>query len=264
MNNLPWFRMYHEAVDDAKLKLLAFEDRWHFVAILCCKCQGVLDEQQPELMRRMVAVKLGLDLRELDEVARRLAEVDLVDRETLQPIAWEDRQFKSDNSAERVKAYRKRQKKQQHKQVKRYCNVTVTAQDTDTEADKDTEQRLKPLSNSASESDPVAVVFAHWQNVMQHPRAKLDDKRRRKIRDRLKDGYTVDDLMQAVDGCKRSPHHMGENDRGAVYDDIELICRDAPHLDKFIKLADGPDISDLSAAGRQTAAAAAEWMESMT
>jgi hypothetical protein len=258
--------MYHEAVDDAKLKLLAFEDRWHFVAILCCKCQGVLDDQQPELMRRMVAVKLGLDLRELDEVARRLSNVGLLDAESLQPTAWDNRQFLSDSdptAAERARRYRKNKKKEASRVTSRTRHGCVTGIDTDTEADKDTEQDIKPLSDSASESDPVAVVFAHWQNVMHHPRAKLDDKRRRKIRDRLKDGYTVGDLMQAVDGCKRSPHHMGENDRGAVYDDIELICRDAPHVDKFIKLADGPDISDLSAAGRQTAAAAAEWMEGM-
>ena len=73
----PWFRLYSEAVDDEKLRLLAFEDRWHFIALMCCKNSGILDDQSP-LMRRKVAVKLGLDLRELDEVARRLSEVGLI------------------------------------------------------------------------------------------------------------------------------------------------------------------------------------------
>ena len=81
---MPWFRVYTEMVDDEKLRLLAFEDRWHFVALLCLKGQGLLDEGGPLLMRK-VAVKLGLSVREVEEVARRLAEVELVDKETLQP-----------------------------------------------------------------------------------------------------------------------------------------------------------------------------------
>lgn len=40
----PWLRLYTEAVDDEKLRLLAFEDRWHFIAILCCKGKGIIDE----------------------------------------------------------------------------------------------------------------------------------------------------------------------------------------------------------------------------
>lgn len=81
----------------------------------------------------------------------------------------------------------------------------------------------------------VSEIFSYWQSVMAHPKAKLDDKRRRKIRDRLKDGYTVDDLKMAIDGCKVSPHHQGKNDTGTVYDDIELICRDSPKVDQFLK-----------------------------
>ena len=95
---------------------------------------------------------------------------------------------------------------------------------------------LKPMSGKP---DLPAEVFNHWQQAMNHPRAKLDDKRRKKIAARLKDGYTVDDLKAAVDGCKKSPHHMGQNDTRTVYDDIELICRDASHVDKFIALAAG-------------------------
>ncbi len=84
----PWFRFYNEAIDDEKLRLLAYEDRWHFVALLCCKNLGILDENN-DLMRRKVAVKLGLTVREAEEVIRRLAEVQLVDQGTWQPLAWE-------------------------------------------------------------------------------------------------------------------------------------------------------------------------------
>lgn len=151
MKKMPWFRMYSEAVDDEKLRLLAFEDRWHFVAILCCKCSGVLDSKDP-LLRRKMAVKLGLGIRELDEVARRLSEVGLIDFETMQPLHWEERQFQSDRSTDRVKAYRER--------MKRGGNVSVTAQDTETETDTDTE---KHMSSEAS-SDCGAVPASRKQS----------------------------------------------------------------------------------------------------
>lgn len=143
---MPWFRAYTEMVDDEKLRLLAFEDRWHFVALLCLKGQGLLDEGGPLLMRK-VAVKLGLSVREVEEVARRLAEVELIDKSTLQPLAWDDRQMKSDSSAERVKAFRERKKQAGQNGGKTpeiecnddgnaRCNVTVTAQDTDTDKEE--------------------------------------------------------------------------------------------------------------------------------
>jgi len=87
MKALPWFRMYHEALDDEKLGLLAFEDRWHFVALLCLKCRGVLDSEPDfEMLQRKVSLKMGLAIRELDEVIDKLASVGLVDSKTLQPV----------------------------------------------------------------------------------------------------------------------------------------------------------------------------------
>lgn len=106
---LPWFRMYHEAVDDEKLRLLAFEDRWHYVAILCCKCKGILDSQsEPALRDRKISVKLGVHGRDLEEVKRRLMEAELINSDW-QPLGWENRQYKSDHSTERVRKHRARQ-----------------------------------------------------------------------------------------------------------------------------------------------------------
>lgn len=80
----------------------------------------------------------------------------------------------------------------------------------------------------------VQEVFEYWQVRMGTPRARLDQKRRQKIRQRLLDGYTVQDLTDAIEGCASSPFNMGQNDRSTVYNDIELICRDAAHVDRFI------------------------------
>ncbi len=173
MKALPWFRMYHEAIDDEKLRLLACEDRWHFIAILCCKAKGILDDGGP-LLRRKVAVRLGLSTSELEEVARRLSEVELINFETLQPLAWADRQFESDSSAERTRAYRERKNK-----VKRHSDGVVTAQDTDTDTDTDKDKYIEsetpkpetPLSRllSLSVSKKVAQDYLAIRKLKKSP-----------------------------------------------------------------------------------------------
>lgn len=77
-------------------------------------------------------------------------------------------------------------------------------------------------------------VFRFWQEHMGHGRANLDVKREKAITQRLKDGYSVADLEAAIRGCKLSPFNMGQNDRQEVYDGIDLICRDAEHVDRFM------------------------------
>ena len=83
---LPWLRLYTEIIDDEKLLLLAFEDRWHYIALLACKGRGILDkDEDPKLRQRKIAVKLGLSVDELLALVGRLAVVGLVSAESLQP-----------------------------------------------------------------------------------------------------------------------------------------------------------------------------------
>lgn len=104
--------------------------------------------------------------------------------------------------------------------------------------------KVKPTVPPEGVTDDVREVFAYWQGQRGHERAKLDDKRKKAIKARLKDGYTVGDLFNAIDGIGRSTYHMGQNDSRAVYDDIELICRTAVNVDKFIKLSDPQQFTD--------------------
>src|SRR5690348_12685103 len=107
---MQWFRMYAEAVDDDKLRLLAFEDRWHFVALLCLKAGGVLDSD-PQTLERRIAIKLGLMPPDLAEVKRRLREIGLIE-DNWQPLGWGKRQFESDHTgAERSRRYRRKAKR---------------------------------------------------------------------------------------------------------------------------------------------------------
>jgi len=96
MSAMQWFRLYADIVDDDKLRLLAFEDRWHFVALCSLKCEGLLDRIDDPLRERKIAVKMGVQQRELDEIKRRLMEVGLIDN-NLHPLKWDKRQYKKPN-----------------------------------------------------------------------------------------------------------------------------------------------------------------------
>lgn len=89
---------------------------------------------------------------------------------------------------------------------------------------------ITPLSGKP---DVAEEIFAYWKAELNHPNSRLDGKRRKAITARLKEGYTPERIQQAIRGIKKSSHHMGQNDRGTVYDDIELICRSGANVDKF-------------------------------
>lgn len=106
----------------------------------------------------------------------------------------------------------------------------------------------------------VDSVFDYWKIIMNHPKAILDAKRKRAIQARLKDGYSVEQLHEAINGCKRSDFHQGINDKNTVYDDIELICRTGSNVEKFINVPFNNG-SKLSTNGQKTAAALQDWIE---
>jgi len=90
---------------------------------------------------------------------------------------------------------------------------------------------------------PEREVFEYWltgwQRHVEGTRPPvLDDKRRGKIRARIAEGYTVDDLKRAIDGMWASEWHQEHKQW-----DIELVCRDAKHVDRF--LAEAPKASKL-------------------
>jgi hypothetical protein len=127
--------------------------------------------------------------------------------------------------------------------------------------EEETEAETEPLSAAptAGESDPVAEVFGHWRTTHGHERAQLDPKRRKVIRSALA-SYSAADLCRCITGYLASPHHMGQNDRGTRYDDIELFLRDAKHIDAGLRFAAEPPRTDLSALTRRNVAAVENWM----
>lgn len=119
---------------------------------------------------------------------------------------------------------------------------------------------IKDLSSQPT-ADPLRAnlvdIFEFWKSTMEKTGAtKLDSKRKSKIEQRLKDGYTVEQIKQAIVNCSKTPHNMGHNDRGQKYNDIELICRDAANLERFIE-------SKPETAGQQTQHDDTSWGQSM-
>ena len=49
----------------------------------------------------------------------------------------------------------------------------------------------------------------------------------------MKQGYELDYILKAIDGCSKSSYHMGQNDKGTKYNNLSLICRDGDKLEQF-------------------------------
>lgn len=76
-------------------------------------------------------------------------------------------------------------------------------------------------------------IFQYWVARFNKPRARFTPERRRAIRARLAEGFTPGDIRRAIDGCKSSAYHNGENDSTTQYNDLTLICRNGSKLENF-------------------------------
>ncbi len=72
-------------------------------------------------------------------------------------------------------------------------------------------------------------VFEYWAKVMKKPRSVFAGKRLKAVEARLRDGYSVDQLKTAIDRRSRTAF---VNDKGVVFNDLELICRDASQVER--------------------------------
>ena len=96
-----------------------------------------------------------------------------------------------------------------------------------------------------------------WEAYREHhPAARLTttgkNPRRQLIIAKLKE-YPVDVLVAAVHGNHNDPHANGQNDRNREYHDLELILRDAKHIEEYAGLHVGD--------GRATTKDLAEWRD---
>ena len=91
----------------------------------------------------------------------------------------------------------------------------------------------KAAKAAKTKSNEAEAVFNYWAQVMGKNKVRFDDKRKKLIISRLKD-YSVDDLILAIDGCKMSGYHMGENEQRTTYNELSLIFRNSEKIEYFM------------------------------
>ena len=83
----------------------------------------------------------------------------------------------------------------------------------------------------------VDALFKFWTEVMSKPGAKLSPKRKARIEWALKE-YGDERARKAIIGCASSAFHMGENEHGKRFDDLELIFRNSEKFESFEALGE--------------------------
>ena len=115
-----------------------------------------------------------------------------------------------------------------------FTEATKPLRSQEQEQEQEQEEEKARLNGSRVPSESIERVFAHWQRTFGHSKAKLTAERRKLIAKAMKD-YDEPTLLEAISGYKKSPYHMGDNEHRTVYDTIELILRDAKHIDSGVR-----------------------------
>ncbi len=144
---MKWFRFYHEADKHDKILELPVEVRWNWVQLLCVASQQIERGTLPSLER--IRIELGISKQKADKVVRSLMRAGLIDKcedgNGLRMHNWEERQRKSDTSAERVKKLRDTE-----------CNVTKNPNDIRhlaIEGERDTDSSSEESSEGERETE---------------------------------------------------------------------------------------------------------------
>lgn len=95
-------------------------------------------------------------------------------------------------------------------------------------------RKMEEEDGSSEDGSCVGLVIQHYQTF--HPRSRPGQKEQAKVAARLAEGYSVEDLKSAIDGCHRSPFHSGVNDDQRKYQTLELIVRDASKVNQFMEV----------------------------
>lgn len=99
------------------------------------------------------------------------------------------------------------------------------------------EQEQAPSTHKAPPMADVRRVFDAWQRLHSNGRAKLDEKRTARIRARLAQGFTVEDLERALKGATYDDWIMGRDEKSTrQYRELESILRDASKVERLIGL----------------------------
>ncbi len=142
---MKWFKLYPEIANHPRLRILSFEDRWHYISLMCAKADGTLDQPSEKLRDQMLSVHLGLTPVEMAQVKGRLMDVELI-AEDWDIINWEDKQSSDATGAARKRRQRAREKLAKEEELRnknKEQNVTVTGQSRDIKKEETVERIWK-------------------------------------------------------------------------------------------------------------------------
>ncbi|MBI3936007.1 MAG: hypothetical protein HY323_03450 [Betaproteobacteria bacterium] len=147
-------------------------------------------------------------------------------------------------------ALRQRTLRAKHARLSRDCRATVTRQSRTSNVDRTGPDRTGPdrtgqdqtKTSLSSEALDVRVVFDHYRKAghpQAHPKPRPASREWRAVKARLAEGYSIQDLCDAIDGCHATPHNLGENERHQKYLGLELIMRSGSQVTRFIEAKRG-------------------------
>lgn len=249
---MAWFKVHAEIIHDPKIRALAFEDRWHFVALMALTCDGTLDEPE-EFRDELVSVALGLHGVDLDKTKARLMRLRLI-RPDWKPVRWEERQASSDpTAAERMRRHResKTLKKKEVTDVTRNVTVPVTQMlRVEEEVEREAEEEHKntgdltvtPGPRKRAPAVPVADVLDLYHEMLCPPLPKVEkltDTRRGLIQQRWREDLSeIDHWRNFFAHVKQSDFLMGRttsrDGRPPFRADLEWLTRPS----NFAKIAE--------------------------
>lgn len=228
-----WFRLYDEMLDDPKAQRLPPQDFKVWINLLCLASRN--DGKLPCVSD--IAFALRITENDAVTLVERLCIAGLIDKRNggpdgfrYAPHGWDKRQYKSDNSADRVKKHREKR----NDECNVSCNVTETSPETDTEADTETD---KEDMSSGDDALKVEDVVEAWNDLADARGlakiARITENRRRQIKARIRE-YQPEDWSTALAAIYNSKFLCGENDRGWKADFDFLL-----QPKSFVKLIEG-------------------------
>lgn len=192
---MQWLRLYADLLNNPKAQTLPGDLFKIWINCLCIACNadetfhGTLHETIDE-----TAYALRLSKEDTQEALDRLVSARLLILEDglYHIVNWDKRQFKSDTSTDRVKAFREKKKKQ-------LGNVSVTPPDTEQnqiQRQNRTDKNIEP---------PEGVSSEVWSDFVKHRKAKRSAITRTALegieREALKAGWTLEAALSEC--CQR-------------------------------------------------------------
>jgi hypothetical protein len=189
-----WFRLYNEVLDDPKVQKLSGPDFKLWVNVLCLAARH--DGRLPP--ESDVGFALRLEPKATAAILLRLSKAGLIDmvEGVLIPHGWNDRQYKSDVSTDRVKRFRKRSGN-----VSLDVSKQLDETPPETEADTETEVTLAKAKAEPKKSNPETIMFAAGLELLMD--AGKSNSAARSIIGKWKRDHSTEAVIVAMGKAKR-------------------------------------------------------------